>query len=425
MTDVNAQRIDDAIGLAAAHISRGDLVLADFICRDVLAVAPGHAIALNLIGAIAAQLGLHDEAVTHFERALACNPPFLPAAGNLQKVSNARARAARPQAPQGRQFLLIKAWGYGFWSDVSHVLGCLLLAEMTGRVPITHWGSNSLFTDGSDRDAFRLYFAPLSAFALDSLPALDAASFFPAKWSAANLREEDNAKWQGPGARMGGLYFLNRPETVAVSDFYIGVVDLLPWIPATHKLRGKSLDDVYRYLAETYLRPRESISSQVEEFYRRHIRGLPTVAVHVRGSDKRLEMADLDRLNELYFDAIDRVDPSWRILLLTDDTRCVAVFQERYGDRVIVTDSIRTDNDLGIHYHSSVDRIRLGAEVMRDTYLALRCEKFIGNGRSNVSAMAAILKCWDPGACVLLAPSQLHRSYRQKVVTGEVNQESA
>jgi tetratricopeptide (TPR) repeat protein len=425
MPDIDAKRIDAAIGLAASYISRGDLVLADFICRDVLAAAPGHAIAFNLIGAIAAQLGLHDEAIACFEKALACDPPFLPAEGNLQKIRNARALAARPQVPQGRQFLLIKAWGYGFWSDVSHVLGCLLLAEMTGRVPVTHWGRNSLFTDGSDGDAFRLYFEPLSALTLDALPALGAASFFPPKWSTANLHEEDNAKWQGPGSKVGGLYFLNRPETIAVSDFYIGVVDLLPWIPATHKLHGKPLDDIYHCLAETYLRPRDRVSSQVEEFYRRHISGLPTLAVHVRGSDKRLEIADLDRLNRLYFDAIDREDPSWRILLLTDDTRCVTVFRERYGDRVIVTDSMRTDNDLGVHYHSSVDRVRLGAEVMRDTYLALRCEKFIGNGHSNVSAMGAILKRWDPGACVLLVPSQLHKSYRQKVAMGEINQEIA
>jgi protein O-GlcNAc transferase len=421
MPDIDAVSIEDAIGLAAAHISRGDLASADFICRDVLAVAPGHAVAFNLIGVIAAQLGLHDEAIGNFEKALACDLPFLPAKDNLRKIRDAKARAARPQAAQGRRFLLIKAWGYGFWSDVSHVLGCLLLAEMTGRVPVSHWGRNNLFTDGSDRDAFRLYFEPLSAFTLDSLPALAAASFFPPKWSPANLHEEDNAKWLGPGSRVRGLHFLNRPEAVAVSDFFIGVIDLLPWLPATHKLHGKSLDEVYHYLVTTYLRPREFVLSQVEEFYRRHIRGLPTVAVHVRGSDKKLEIADLDRLNKLYFAAIDREDPSWRILLLTDDTRYVTAFRERYADRIVVTDSLRTDNDLGIHYQSPVDRVRLGAEVMRDTYLALRCEKFIGNGRSNVSAMAAVLKRWDPGTCVLLVPSRLRKPYRPKVAMGEVS----
>jgi len=129
--------VGEAIDLAAAHISKGNYPLADFICRDVLAVAPGHAVALNLIGVIAAQLGLHDRAIAHFEMALAGARPFLPAKDNLQKVRNVQARAPRPRAGTEQQFLVIKAWGYGFWSDVSHVLGCLLLAEITGRIPVT------------------------------------------------------------------------------------------------------------------------------------------------------------------------------------------------------------------------------------------------------------------------------------------------
>jgi protein O-GlcNAc transferase len=417
MRDAGTMSVDDAIGLAAAHISKGNLALADFICRDVLAAYPGHAIALNLIGAIAAQLGLYDHAIAHFEMALAGTPPFVPAKDNLEKIKTAQARAPRPHATTSPRFLLIKAWGFGFWSDVSHVLGCLLLAEITGRIPVTHWGRNSLFRDGSAQDAFRLYFEPLSTFTLDTVLAGGATSFFPTKWSLANLHEENITKWQGEGSRMGGLHFLNRPETVAVSDFYVGVVDLLPWIPPIHKLRGKSLEEVYHYLVTTHLKPKGFISAQVEELDRRYIHGKPTIAVHVRGSDKRIEVANLDQVNKLYFDAIDREDPSWQILLLTDDTRCIEVFQQRYGDRIAVTDSIRTDNDLGIHYVPSVDRVRLGIEVMRDTYLALRCTKFIGNGRSNVSAMVALLKRWDPGACVLLVPSQLHKSYRPKLVS--------
>lgn len=414
MPGTNIMSVEDAIGLAAAHISRGEFAPADFICRDVLAVAPGHAIAFNLIGVIAAQLGLHDRAIAHFEMALACNPPFQPAKDNLEKVRRVQAQAARSTPLQSPRFLLIKAWGFGFWSDVTHVLGCLLLADISRRVPITHWGRNSLFGDGSGGDAFRLYFEPPSPYTLETVLTYSAPSFFPPKWSSANLRDEDNAKWQGPGSRMGGVYFLNRPETVAVSDFYIGVVDLLPWIPPSHRLSGKPLEEIYHYLTATHLKPREHISAQVEESYRRHVAGRPTIAVHVRGSDKKIEMANLDQFNRLYFDAIDREDPSWRLLLLTDDARYVAVFRERYADRVVTTDSTRTDNDLGIHYSNSVDRVRLGTEVMRDTYLALRCAKFIGNGQSNVSAMAAMLKRWDPGACMLLTPSQLYKSYRPK-----------
>ena len=61
-----------------------------------------------------------------------------------------------PSNPQGRihpsdyegeqRFLLIKAWGFGFWSDVLHVLGGLMLAELTRRQPVVFWGSNSLYS---------------------------------------------------------------------------------------------------------------------------------------------------------------------------------------------------------------------------------------------------------------------------------------
>ena len=44
---------------------------------------------------------------------------------------------------------------------MNHTLGCLLLAEITGRTPITLWGENSLFRGGG-QDAFALYWAPVS-----------------------------------------------------------------------------------------------------------------------------------------------------------------------------------------------------------------------------------------------------------------------
>jgi hypothetical protein len=64
---------------------------------------------------------------------------------------------------------------------------------------------------------------------------------------------------------------------------------------------------------------------------------------------------------------------------------------------------------MGLHYLQDADRTRLGTEVMVDTYLALRCSCFIGNGMSNVSAIVAALKPWRNDECTLLVPSLLHR----------------
>jgi hypothetical protein len=44
---------------------------------------------------------------------------------------------------------------------------------------------------------------------------------------------------------------------------------------------------------------------------------------------------------------------------------------------------------------------------MTDAYVALRADRFIGNGRSSVSAMIALMKNWGQGNCTLIGKSQL------------------
>src|SRR5205085_3924453 len=177
----------------------------------------------------------------------------------------------------GDRYLLIKAWGFGFWSDVSALLGALLLAEITGRIPVTHWGTNSLFGDGSGGDAFTRYFEPVSDLRLHDLARLDDATFFPPKWSRTNLAEENVAKWRGSGSRGAAIYFLSRPEKIAICDFYTGVINVAPWIPAGHPMHGKPLAEIYRYLVARYLRPCAIVHSACDQFLGAHLRGAPFV----------------------------------------------------------------------------------------------------------------------------------------------------
>ena len=71
-----------------------------------------------------------------------------------------------------------------------------------------------------------------------------------------------------------------------------------------------------------------------------------------------------------------------------------------------------------IHYSKSADRVALGREIMHDTYLAARADRFIGNGQSNVSAMIALLTDWPPDNCVLLAPPVLYERNLRVFVEG-------
>jgi hypothetical protein len=53
--------------------------------------------------------------------------------------------------------------------------------------------------------------------------------------------------------------------------------------------------------------------------------------------------------------------------------------------------------------------VQAGLEVMTDDNLALRANRFIGNGSSNVSAMVDLLKQWKPGETTLMGKSLLRQ----------------
>ena len=346
-----------------------------------------------------------------------CKAPTL--AGKIETASRAmwrRWRDPRTRDPAGRKaagdaganhprFLLSKAWGCGFWSDVSHLLGCLLLAEITGRTPVIHWGENSLFGGSAGGETFRRYFMPVNDVTIDQLLGLLDADCFPPKWSRKNLKAENVAKWDGEYSRTAAFDFLRRLEAIVVCDYYIGVVDVMPWIPAAHPLHGKSLPQIFRSLVERYLRPNATVLSRVQAFSRQHLQGAPFVAVHMRGSDKGREDPGSEAANHACMAALAEIDRSWRILLLTDDDHWFARVKGAFGDRVVTTGAQRTSTTTGLHYDPSADGARLGMEIMTDTYLALRADKFIGNGRSNVAAMIAHLRDWPPGDCMLVRPS--------------------
>ncbi len=404
---------------AADYLYRGRLAAADGWCRRALAAAPDAPdapIALNLLGCIAAMAGLHDHAARYFQSAL----PLAAARDNLA-VLNERERPP-PGQPPGQPparpppgFVLIKSWGYGFCSELAHVLGGMLLAEITGRVPVVHWGRRCLFSDG-DGESFSRFFEPVSALTLSDLAAdlatdpaaLDGTSLFPADWSPQTLGHDRPVV--RPDQRPGALEFLGRPETLLVCDGFIGVADLAPWIPPTHRLYGLSLAACFKALVQAHLRPRPEILAAVATFRARHLADGPVVAVHVRGSDKVLEVPGLAQANQRYFALIDALPAHWRIFLLTDDDTLARTFRRHYGTRLVMTGSRRSADRIGVHYHGGGDRFALGREVLIDVWLALTTEHFIGNGRSNVSALIDALRTAENRESTLILDNQLYEN---------------
>jgi protein O-GlcNAc transferase len=400
---------DEAVGVVNALLETGNLPLANYLVRDALDVHPGSAALRYLLAAIAGAVGRLEDSRRFLREVLAMSPGFEAARQELEAIEE-ESTSSQTSEPSAGRFLLIRAWGFGFWSDVSHVLSQLLLAEITNRVPVVHWGTESLFSDGKG-DAFRRFFNPVSAVVLDDLRTIE-GGFFPPKWDRDSISGPGLHKFDGEWSRMDAIYFLNRPEAVLVADFFTGVAGLLPWLPEGHPSSGRTPVDVMRGLAATYLQPSPPVVERVGAFERARLAGRRWVAVHMRGSDKVLESDELARVNEEIMLETDRLverEHDLAILLLTDDSRLVERASTRWGSRMVTTDVSRTSSRIGVHYLKDADPITLGREVLVDALVATRCEWFIGNGQSNVAAMIECLKEWPAGRCTLVRPSLFAR----------------
>jgi hypothetical protein len=396
---------------ALSAYREGNLALADILCDTLLRT--GHRAPMVLL-----IQGLVAVAVREFKRGQALlteAQQLAPLDPTIKAGLEAARKGVRDQAqvrPDGRKrYLLIKPWGFGFCSDLDHVLGCLLLAEMTARTPVVYWGDGSLFRDDPDENAWDRFFEPVSTAKPADLFGKK-LSYFPPKWNDANIHAPEVNKLAGEWARVGGLLLLNRREDIAVSDMHVSITNLQSWIRPGTPLAGKSLQDLYRTMVRKHLRPSPEVTRRVDDFARAHFTARPIIGVHARGGDKPVEDAELLERNKQTPQLVDdqlRLHPAAKVFLLTDDAKLKAQYAERYGDKLITTDCLRTTTAKGVHYTEHESRSRLGVEVMTDMYLAARCDHFIGVGTSNVSAMIEHLKDWPPGACDL-RPFSLHYS---------------
>jgi protein O-GlcNAc transferase len=305
------------------------------------------------------------------------------------------------------RYLLIKAWGYGFWSEIHHLAGHLLLSELTRRTPVVLWGNNCLFRRGREVDSFNHFFQPLSSVSLAEVPS--DAVIFPEKWSRDNLLAENINKWEGAGSRLAAQYLFDRPETLLVSDFFSTIISIIPWISPSSKYYGLSDDALYAGILQKYLKPVPQVRERAEDFFNRHMQGRPWAGVHVRGTDKVHESANLAKIFKNTIDFVDRIielNPSIGLFLLTDSLPVTREFQDRYGSRLLFTRSRRSASEKGVH-HSGHDGVLIGEEVLVDTLLALKCDYFVGNRESNISMGISSLRRWPRGFIFLLGEKNI------------------
>lgn len=397
---------------AEAAANRGNLVLAEGMMRDCLEMGHTHPALHHMLARIALAVdafGAAADNMRNLQRALPAPDPGVAATiADLERRADEQRRAAASRP----RYMLIRAWGCGFCSDVDHVLGCLLLAEATGRTPVVRWGQESLFCDEGIENAWPQFFQPVSPLTYDQLPKTD---LWPPKWNADNLRGPRLNRESGEWSRIQYMKYFARPEETVVMDYICRVPGVLPWLPPDHPLRGVPAPAVFRALAAKYLKPVPEVVAAVEAFFARHLAPGPAIAVHIRGSDKFAEDPALEAGNQALRQgaiALANQHANAKVFLLTDSTRELDAMRSALGDRVVTTDSVRTAGEVGVHNLPGPDRTRLGREVMIDMYIAAKCNALIGPGNSNVSCLIDHLRDWPTGSVKFQIPNfQLIRNY--------------
>ena len=306
-----------------------------------------------------------------------------------------------------KKYLVIKSWGYDFWSDVHHLASQILVAELTHRIPIIWWGNNFLYDDGTGLENFSKYFLPINDESLDF--AADNVDIYPPKWDRDNIKQENLNKWSGLFSRFAAQYIFSRNESVAVSDFYATLHSIIPWIDSSSVYYGKSEDDLYGDIFRSYFKFNDRILSKANYFFELSMKGKAWVAVHVPTVAKAEGLTGDNKNCDMVFPYLDLVlnkNPQMGVFLLADSLEILQLFTARYGDLILSPTGLNSAPLTPLDQRS-ISGQQSGDELVMASYLATKCDIFLGNKESNTSLAIFSLKNWAPGCFHLVGQANL------------------
>jgi hypothetical protein len=380
----------DVIWMAAVEAwSSGDLPLAFHLCQAAATRGKDDAELNGLMASIALGLGQFDRARIYLDAAAA-----LALANFVQK----------------QRYLVIQPWGCGFWGEVDHVLCQLAVAEITGRIPIVHWGARGTYAATGRDNSWEAYFQPVSSVRLDDLRGCE-TPIFPAYWASTDdIRLTSVERGRPHDRRTSALYALSASEEIVVVDGYSRMHDVVPWAPPEHWIASTPVEEIYRRLCAAHLRLVPELAGEVDRLSASILSRRPVLGVHFRAqtASKDNESFEHRWLSwQDYFPTVDHfieTTPAGAVFLLTDLRPCLEDFRARYGTRLLSLKAQRLDrpDQIEVRLKADADVEAAARQVILDVYLASRCDAFLGDGASGVSCAVGHLKKWPPGTFHLL-----------------------
>ena len=145
-----------------------------------------------------------------------------------------------------------------------------------------------------------------------------------------------------------------------------------------------------------YIRIKDYIEKQVNEFFAESMNNGKICGVHVRRTDS---VADLSKRSPFLNQYIKEVNhyikhvelkennSKVKVFLATDDAKVLEEFRKTFGNRLIYCDFTRSSSGEALHISSKVNKPKVGEEVLIECLLLSKCD-FLIHSRSNVSSAA-------------------------------------
>ncbi len=315
----------------------------------------------------------------------------------INPIHSLRQLLRKPKSKPGG-YLLIKRLGAGFWADVDMVVTYLLVAEVTKRTPVVHWGTAGPYANGHD-ETFELYFEPVSNTNISDLK----GSIYPKNWNAKNILDElpfththeidekygvyhlSSEKRNVPASDRKFKYLRRRQEDIVVAYCW----EHADRVISKSKKSNRSVMDLRTEMMKTKLKLRPELKKEIQRYFDKEIQGRNVLGIHMRGSDKVKENKELHHQNERALEmATDWVQRSKNhfVFLATDSENYASRFKSHLGaERVIIQDCLRSDEEIPNFLKGSSNGYQNGYEIILDTYIASMCHEFVGNSTSNVA----------------------------------------
>ena len=252
---------------------------------------------------------------------------------------------------------------YSYLGVVNNLLWC----KKNNKVPVVYWGPHSYYYEKKGyhgkKNVWEYYFEPVSTM----------------QYKRGDMVHNANAAPDGTRITPVEISLCNKYDELAIRN-------------EAHAIIKEHI----------HLRP--YLTQKINTFYQTHMAGKKTIGIHLRGTDKKIEVIPVN-IQEMLNDANKLAEeyPGCQFFIATDEEKLLHLAKTVLKGKVINYNSQRSRKGKAVHRDSKFKHpAKLGEQVIIEATLLSRCDLFL-HTCSSVST-----------AALFLNPILEHKRYKQK-----------